>query len=153
VVTVVRQDLDGLVTAAIDAGGDPRVALNRAANEVAAAPEAGRALSPAAFAKLVTMEASGKLTATQSKKVLAAMLEGGPDPEQIAADLGFEAMADDAVGAAVDDVIATHPAEWQRYRDGDTKVAGMLIGKVMALTKGKADGGTVGRLLQERRDS
>jgi aspartyl-tRNA(Asn)/glutamyl-tRNA(Gln) amidotransferase subunit B len=153
VVTVVRQDLDGLVTAAIDAGGDPRVALNRAANEVAATPEAGRALRPDAFAKLVTMEASGTLTATQSKKVLAELLDHGGDPEKIAANLGFEAMADDAVGAAVDDVIATHPAEWQRYREGDSKVSSMLIGKVMALTKGKADGKTVGRLLQERRGS
>jgi aspartyl-tRNA(Asn)/glutamyl-tRNA(Gln) amidotransferase subunit B len=93
------------------------------------------------------------LTATQSKKVLAELLDHGGDPEKIAANLGFEAMADDAVGAAVDDVIATHPAEWQRYREGDSKVSGMLIGKVMALTKGKADGKTVGRLLQERRGS
>jgi aspartyl-tRNA(Asn)/glutamyl-tRNA(Gln) amidotransferase subunit B len=151
VVTVVRQDLDGLVIAAAAAGGDPRVALNRAANEVAAAPEAGRQLDADAFAKLVALETARTITASQSKIVLGAMLERGGDPEKIAAELGFEAMADDAVAAAVDQAIAAHPDEWQRYREGDDKVAGRLIGEVMKATNRKADAKTVTRLLQERR--
>ena len=153
VVTVVRQDLDGLVTAAIAAGGDPRVALNRAANEVAAAPEAGRALSPDAFAKLVGMEASGKLTATQSKKVLGAMLEEGGDPETIAAGLGFEALSEDVVAAALDEAVAGNPGQWEKYAGGNDKMVGFFVGAVMKATGGKADGAEVTRLLQARRES
>jgi aspartyl-tRNA(Asn)/glutamyl-tRNA(Gln) amidotransferase subunit B len=151
VVTVVRQDLDGLVAAAVASGGDPRVALNRAANEVAAAPEAGRLLDPQAFAKLVSMEAAGQLTATQSKKVLAAMLEGGGDPEKLAADLGFEALADEAVAGALDEAIAASPEQWQKFIGGNEKMANYFVGHVMKATKGKADAAAVTRLLIERR--
>jgi aspartyl-tRNA(Asn)/glutamyl-tRNA(Gln) amidotransferase subunit B len=151
VVTVVRQNLDGLVTAAVAAGGDPRVALNRTANEVAAAPEAGRLLDPEAFAKLISLEATGQLTATQSKKVLAVMLDAGGDPEKIASDLGFEALADDAVAGAVDEAIAGSPEQWQKFIDGNDKMANYFVGQVMKATKGKADPAAVTRLLQERR--
>jgi aspartyl-tRNA(Asn)/glutamyl-tRNA(Gln) amidotransferase subunit B len=151
VVTVVRQDLDGLVAAAVAAGGDPRVALNRAANEVAAIPQAGRLLDPEAFARLVAMEAEGKLTATQSKKVLAAMLDRGGDPEKIAADLGFEALADDALADAVDAAISSNPEQWQKFVGGNDNMANYLVGQVMQATKGKADAAAVTRLLRERR--
>ncbi len=151
VVTVVRQDLDGLVAAAVAAGGDPRVALNRAANEVAAAPEAGRALDPASFAKLVAMEAAGTLTATQSKKVLGEMLERGGDPEKIAADFGFEALGENVAAAALDEAIAANPGQWEKYAGGNDKMAGFFVGAVMKATGGKANGAEVTRLLEARR--
>ncbi len=151
VALLVELDLDGLVLDAIGAGAEPRVAINRAANEVAAdIANAGR-LTPESFAALVGMEASGSLTPTQAKQVLAAMLAGeGDDPAAIAAARGFEALDDSAVAAAVDEVVAANPEQWQRFLDGDKKVTGFLVGQVMKATQGKADGKTVNRLLQER---
>ena len=41
-------------------------------------------------------------------------------------ELGFEAMAGDALAAAVDEVIAAHPGEWDRFAAGEDKLAGLL---------------------------
>ena len=153
VALLVEQDLDGLVLAAIGAGADPRIALNRAANEVAADPDGAARLSAESFARVVTLEATGKLTATQSKQVLAAMLAGeSDDPEAIAEDRGFEAMDTSALETVVDQVIEANPGPWQRFLDGDPKVSGLFIGQVMKKTQGQADGKAVTRILQERRD-
>ena len=150
VATVVSLGLDELVTSAIDAGADPRLALARAGNEVAADIERAPSLEAAAFARVLAMEGEGRLTATQSKQVLGELLASGGDPEEIARAHGFEAMADDSLGAVVDEMIAAHPAEADRLRRGESKLTGFFVGKVMAATAGKADGKAVTRLLRER---
>ncbi|HVM03124.1 MAG TPA: Asp-tRNA(Asn)/Glu-tRNA(Gln) amidotransferase subunit GatB [Acidimicrobiales bacterium] len=148
--TVVELDLDSLVMAAVAARADGRRAVNRAVNEVAADLGAARRLDPAAFTKLLRLEDEGRLTATQAKQVLAELLAGGGDPEAIARARGFEALGADALAAAVDEAIAAHPAEWERFRGGDAKVTGFFVGQVMRATAGKADGRAVTSLLRER---
>ena len=151
VALLVELDLDPLVTRAIEMGADPRIAINRAANEVAAAIEAARALDPASFATVCRMEGDGQLTATQSKQVLAVLLESGGDPAAIAAERGFKPVETGVVESAVDEAIAADPAAWARYVGGEDKVAGMFVGKVMKATGGKADGKAVTAALQARR--
>jgi aspartyl-tRNA(Asn)/glutamyl-tRNA(Gln) amidotransferase subunit B len=150
VAAVVEHDLDGLVMAAVEGGADGRRALNRAANEVAADLDAARHLDAGAFTRLLLMEERGRLTPTQAKQVLATVLAEGGDPEAIAEARGFEAMDDDALAAAVDELIAAHPAEWERFKAGDKKVTGFFVGQVMKATKGKADGRVVTELLRGR---
>ena len=53
--------------------------------------------------------------------------------------------------ALVDELIASHPAEWERYCAGDAKVASFLMGQVMRATKGKANGRVVTEALEARR--
>jgi aspartyl-tRNA(Asn)/glutamyl-tRNA(Gln) amidotransferase subunit B len=151
VVTAVRLDLDTLVLSAVSAGADAKKALDRAANEVAARMDGARRLDPDAFARLVLMEGRGELTATQAKQVLAELLENGGDPAAIAAERGFEALAGDAVAAAVDEAIAANPDQWAKYLDGNDKVASFFVGAVMKATGGKAAGAEVTKLLQQRR--
>jgi aspartyl-tRNA(Asn)/glutamyl-tRNA(Gln) amidotransferase subunit B len=152
VAAVVELGLDDLVVAAVQGGADPRLALNRASNEAAAAPEAARSLDPSSFRSLLTLEAAGKLSATQAKEVLAELLRrGGGDPARIAAAKGFEALGGDAVAAAVDEVVAEHPAEWERYRAGDDRLVGFFVGQVMQRTGKRADGKAVSALLKDRR--
>ena len=151
VATLVELDLDGLVLGAIDAGADPRLAVNRAANEAAARPEAARGLDPGAFAALLGMETSGRLSATQAKTVLGQMLEEGGDPAEIARARGFEGLSAEALAETVDKVVAANPDEWERYRAGDPKVSQFLVGQVMRETRGKANGKAVMALLAARR--
>jgi aspartyl-tRNA(Asn)/glutamyl-tRNA(Gln) amidotransferase subunit B len=149
---VVDLGLDTLVNAASDAGAPASLALVRAANEVAAQSEAGLRLDAGAFASLLTMEAGGKLSATQSKTVLAALLErGGGDPAEVAKEMGFEAMAADSLAAVVDEVVAANPDEWARFLDGDDKLMGFFTGKVMEATAKKANGKDVAAELRRRR--
>ncbi|HEX2042019.1 MAG TPA: Asp-tRNA(Asn)/Glu-tRNA(Gln) amidotransferase subunit GatB [Acidimicrobiales bacterium] len=150
VALVVDRGLDHLVEAAIDRGAEPRLALARAANEVAADLQAGLALDPAAFAALLRMEADGRLTATQAKQVLAELLARGGDPAEIAEARGFEALGGNTLAAAVDAAVAAHPAEWERLAAGEQKLIGFFVGKVMAATAGRADGKAVTQLLRQR---
>ena len=150
---VVSLDLDALVLQAIAAGANPKTALNRAENEVAAKLDRAASLDAGAFARLCVMEAKGELTATQAKTVLAEMLDNGGDPEKIAKDKGFEAMSDDALAAAVEEVIAANPKDWADYCGGNDKVGGKFVGQVMKATSNRANGGAVTALLRERRDA
>jgi len=153
---VVDLGLDGLVTAAADAGAPVALALARAANEVAAHSDAATRLPAESFAGLLALEADGRLSATQSKAVLGALLErGGGDPTAVAEELGFEALEADALGLALDEVIAAHPDEWTRFVSGDEgeekKLTGFFTGEVMKATKGKANGKEVAAELRRRR--
>ena len=148
-VTVVRLGLDGLVAAALEKGADARLALNRAANEVAAAHVDAGDVDAAAFAAVLAMESAGALTATQAKQVLAESLVTGRDPAEIAAARGFETLAAGDLAGVVDEVVADHPVEWARFAAGEQKLAGFFVGKVMAATKGKADGRAVTSRLRE----
>ena len=149
---VVGLGLDGLVTAATDAGVPAALAVARAANEAAAQSEAGLRLEPGAFAALLTMESQGQLSATQSKAVLGALLErGGGDPAAIAKEMGFEALGAGALGAVLDEGVAQQPDEGRRFLGGDDKLTGFFTGKVMQATSGKANGKEVAAELRRRR--
>ena len=58
-----------------------------------------------------------------------------------------------ALDAMVDEVIAANPEEWQRYCEGDEKVAQFLLGQVMRASKGKANGKLVAAAFAARRDA
>jgi aspartyl-tRNA(Asn)/glutamyl-tRNA(Gln) amidotransferase subunit B len=156
VATVVGLGLDGLVTEAVAQGIPPKLALARTANEAAADADAARRLDIHSYVALLTMEASGAVTATQSKTVLSELLAaGGGDPADIAAAKGFEAMSEDSLVAAVAEVVSAHPDEWARFRDGDDgdrkKLSGFFTGQVMRATSNQADPKAVGAELERLR--
>jgi len=94
----------------------------------------------AAFATLVAMVEDGSLQARAAKKVLEVMLARGGEPKAIAAELGLEgAVEGDALAAAIAEVVAAHPDEVARYRDGKKNLLGFFLGQVMRATKGQAD--------------
>ena len=149
---VVDLGLDEVVTAAVEAGAPVRLALARAANEIAAQSEAGLQLDPKSFASVLVMESGGQLSATQSKAVFGALLErGGGDPVALAKEMGFEALGSDTLGAVLDEVIGANPEEWARFVEGDDKLIGWFTGAVMRATSGKAHGDEVAAELRSRR--
>ena len=150
VASVVADDLDALVVAAVDGGVAPQLALARVANEVAALGDPHR-LDASGVVALLAMEARGDLSATQTKAVLHRMAETGEDPDAIAAAMGLEQIGEDALDATLDAVIAAHTDEWARYREGDEKLAQFFVGQVMRETGGKADGKAVVAGLVRRR--
>ena len=149
--TVIELDLDQLVVDAVEAGADARLALARAANEAAARPERARHLDAGSFASLLELESAGTLSATQSKAVLAALLDEGGDPREIARRLGYEALDASELDRLVDEVIEANPAEWGRYLAGDEKVSGFLLGQVMRNSGGRANGKLVAEAFARRR--
>ncbi len=148
VATVVDAGLDAIVRGAIERGVDPSLALSRAANELA--PDQG-SITREGFAETLLMEQRGDLSATQSKAVLATLVDTGGDPHAIAADRGFERLSSDSLEGVVGDIIDQHPDEWGRYREGDDKLAQFFVGLVMKATRGQADGKAVIAALSARR--
>jgi len=148
---VVDLELDEYVHAAAAAQADVAIALARAANEVAGNLESRSNLTTDAFSATVLMEQRGELSATQAKTVLGDVLASGGDPAAAAAARGFEQMSSDSLSSTVAGLIDANPDEWQRYRDGDDKLAQFFIGLVMKATKGQANGKSVIAELQARR--
>ena len=152
VATVVDLGLDDLVVEAVAGGVGTALALARTANEAATDAEAARALDPKSYVELLTLEASGSLSATQAKAVLAELFtQGGGDPAAIAREKGFEAMSEDSLAATVAESVIAHPDEWSRYCGGDDKLAGFFTGLVMKATKGQANGKAVAAELRRLR--
>ena len=145
---VVERGQDDYVLAVAAAGGDAARALVHVKEAFADSPSV-----PAAdLAKLTTMEVSGKLTATQAKAVVAELIaNGGGDAAQIAAAKGFEAMETDALGSLVDQAIAENAEAWSKFCAGEGKAMGALVGAVMKLSHGKADGKAVTALFNQKK--
>ncbi len=150
----VERGMDDLAVEAIAAGADPVRVLVHVENNLA---EGAGSLTAASFAALVTMETGGDLTATQAKTVLAALVADGGDPAEVASGLGFEAMADGALEAVVDALIAEYPDDWAAFNSGDEKErkkkSGFFVGQIMKATSGQADGRAVNELLARRANS
>ena len=153
VMVVVERGQDDYVLDVASHGADAARALVHV--KEAYAEQGARPTVPAAdLAAMITMETSGKLTSTQAKQVLAEIVaHGGGDAERIAAAKGFEAMDTSALEAMVDEVIAAQADAWAKYCAGEEKAMGALVGSIMKISKGKADGKAVTALLQSKRQS
>jgi len=151
VMSVVERGQDDYVLAVAAAGGDIGRALVHVKEAFADEPATPRV--PAAdLAALTTREGGGSLTATQAKAVLAEIVaNGGGDAAAIAAAKGFEAMDTGALEAMVDQAIADQPDAWAKFCAGEGKAMGALVGAVMKLSQGKADGKLVTALLNAKK--
>ncbi len=104
------------------------------------------------LAALTTLERDGAVTATQAKQIIATMIERhGGDPAAIAAELGFEAMDTSELESMVDQAIADQPDAWAKFCAGEGKAMGALVGAVMKMSKGQADGKAVSALLNQKK--
>ena len=137
--------------------GDPKAAANWVMGEVLAMLKV-TALSvdrfpvrPADLARLLDMVRDGLVSHSAAKRIFARMVDTGDRPEQVAQREGLLKIGDDASLAAwIDEVLAEHPSEWARYRRGERKLQGVLVGFVMRKSKGSADPKRLNQLLAER---
>jgi aspartyl-tRNA(Asn)/glutamyl-tRNA(Gln) amidotransferase subunit B len=151
VLVVVDRGQDFYVLAVRDAGGDAARALVHV-KEAFAEQGTEPTVPVSALSKLTLMEVGGALTSTQVKQVLADLVAGdGVDPEAIAAARGFEAVDTSSLETLVDEAIAAQPEAWEKYRAGEDKAVGALVGAVMRASQGQADGKAVTAILRSRR--
>ena len=151
VIVIVERGQDDYIHAVVAAGGDASKALVFV--QQAFADETAQPRVPAKdIAMLTVMERDGKITSTQSKTLLAEIVaNGGGDAVALAAAKGFEALDNSAAEKLVDDVIAAQPEAWAKYCAGEEKAMGALVGAIMKLSQGKADGKVVTAILNARR--
>ncbi|MEO7457243.1 MAG: Asp-tRNA(Asn)/Glu-tRNA(Gln) amidotransferase GatCAB subunit B, partial [Gemmatimonadaceae bacterium] len=106
---------------------------------------------PADLAQLLNLVRDGVLTHTAAKQVFTRMVATGDPPAQIAEREGLVKVDDDALLAGwLDDALADLPEEAERYRNGETRLQGVIIGAAMKRSKGRADPRRLGQLLEAR---
>ena len=139
------------------AHGDPKSAANWVMGEVLAQLKATGAdvesfrVRPQDLAGLLDLVRDGIVSHTAAKQVFAAMVATGDPPAQIAAREGLVKVDDDAQLAAwLHEVVAELPAEAARFRAGEKKLQGVLIGAVMKKSGGRADPRKLAQLLATR---
>ena len=97
------------------------------------------------------MVAGGELSATAAKTVLSGVLDGEGGPRRVAETRDLMQIEDaGTLEAAVDEALAAHPDELARLREGDQKLIGFFVGRVMRITGGKADPRKVTGLIRRK---
>ncbi|MGH2829243.1 MAG: Asp-tRNA(Asn)/Glu-tRNA(Gln) amidotransferase subunit GatB, partial [Actinomycetota bacterium] len=97
-------------------------------------------VSAAALAALIRLVEDGKINRNTGKRVLQQSFETGKEPSAIVAEQGLEQVSDTgAIDAAIAGVLDANAAEVQRYRAGEEKVFGFLVGQVMKSLKGQGN--------------
>ena len=147
--TIVTRGMSQLVTAAVEAGADPRRAVTHVIQNLVI--DGAEQLDPTHFVELIRLEHAGDLTATQTKQVLSEMVATGLAPSEIAQNLGFESMEAGELETLVDAAIAENSEAWEKFCQGEEKVQGVFVGAVMKASKGQADGKAVTAILNQRR--
>ncbi len=107
-------------------------------------------LSGAGFGAFVALVESGQVTPAAAKVLLADLVANGGEPGPRLAALGLAKVEDlGAIDAALDRALAGCAAEVARYRGGEKKLLGVILGAAMREAKG-ADATAVRRRLTER---
>ncbi|HUH11645.1 MAG TPA: Asp-tRNA(Asn)/Glu-tRNA(Gln) amidotransferase subunit GatB [Longimicrobiales bacterium] len=95
---------------------------------------------PAWVGELVRMVGDGTLSGSAGKRVFQAMLDERERPGPIVAREGLAQVRDsEQLEGWVREVVAAHPEEADRYRSGEEKLMGFLMGQVMKRSAGRAD--------------
>ncbi|WP_328536536.1 Asp-tRNA(Asn)/Glu-tRNA(Gln) amidotransferase subunit GatB [Streptomyces sp. NBC_00344] len=145
------------IVATIEAGAPADQARKWWMGELARnANESGRELTalpitPEQVARVSALVASGDLNDKLARQVIDGVLAGEGGPDEVVDKRGLKVVSDDsALGAAVDEAIASNAAIADKIRSGKVAAAGALVGAVMKATRGQADAARVRELILEK---
>lgn len=108
-------------------------------------------ITPSQVAEVVALINKGSLTNKLARQAVDGVLAGEGSVSDVVAARGLEVVRDDgAIEAAVDEAIAANPDIVEKYRAGNKKVTGAIVGAVMKATRGKADPAMVNQLIAQK---
>ena len=108
-------------------------------------------ITPAQVARVVALIKEGKLTNKLARQAVDGVLAGEGDVDEVVEARGLEVVRDDgAIEAAVDEALAANPDIVEKYKAGNKKVVGAIVGQVMKATRGKADPAQVNQLIAKK---
>ena len=106
--------------------------------------------SPKHLAELIALVDEKAINTNVAKEVFEVMFEEDIEPRSYVEEKGLKAVNDEgALRKTVEEVIAANPQSVADYRSGKEKAIGFLVGQTMKAMQGKADPGTVNKLLKE----
>ena len=105
--------------------------------------DAAPALSPADLADVAARLDSGDVAGASVRELLGALLDGEGSVADVVAKRGLQTAGADAVTDLVAEVLSEFPDEVARFRAGEGKLMGFLVGQAMRRAAGRADGKSV----------
>jgi len=106
---------------------------------------------PACLLELVELVETGKISSKIAQDVFAKMFAAGDSPRGIVDREGLAQVSDTgAIEKFCDDVIAANSKVAEDFRAGKAAALNFLKGQVMKLSKGKANPGLVGDILERK---
>ena len=138
----------------VEAGADAKTAANwvmgdvmTSYNELGSFP-----LSASRLVALIALVREGVVSHQAAKRLYSELAHSADEAPRAAAErLGLVQVRDEGTLAGwVEEVLAAHPSEVVRFRQGETKLMSFFVGQVMKRSKGKADPKGVQPVLQER---
>ena len=106
---------------------------------------------PSGLVGMLKLIDNGTISGKIAKTVFEEIYRTEKDAEVVVREKGLVQITDSsAIEKAVDDIIAGNPKEVERYKAGEEKLIGFLVGQVMKTTKGKANPQMVNELLKKR---
>ena len=103
--------------------------------------------------KLIDLISDDTVSGRIAKEVFEIMIETGDEPAKIVEEKGLKQITDSgAIEAAVDAAIAAGEKQVEQYKGGNEKILGWFVGQVMKATGGKANPGTVNKMLKDKLD-
>jgi len=145
---------------AVKAGGQPKAVSNwmmgelmRLLNEENRSIE-NCLLKPEQLADMLVLIGKGTISGKIAKTIFTEMYKTGKDAGVIVKEKGLVQISDEsAIEKAVDELIAKHPSEVERFRAGEEKLLGFFVGQVMKAMKGKANPQMLNDLLKKKLSS
>jgi aspartyl-tRNA(Asn)/glutamyl-tRNA(Gln) amidotransferase subunit B len=142
---------------AVAAGGNPKLVTNWVTQDIAAYLNTNRvsindlALTPATLAELVNLIEQGTISGKIAKDILPELLAKGGSAKALVESKGLIQISDSAVlESIIDEVIAAHPQELAKYRQGKTNLKGFFVGQVLKKTNGRADPKLTNQLVDKK---
>lgn len=142
---------------AVAKGANPKQAANWVMGDIAGYLNAQKLsineipLTPDTLAELVNLIEQGTISNKIGKDILPELLKEGGSAKALVEKKGLIQISDTgAIEAAIDEVMAAHPQELDKYRKGKTNLLGFFVGQVMKKTGGRADPKLTNQLLTKK---
>jgi aspartyl-tRNA(Asn)/glutamyl-tRNA(Gln) amidotransferase subunit B len=144
-----ERDIADYFEAVLAAGAEPHPAANWVANEWLRLTGTGVGLSAHNLANLIRLVQEGRLSGKMAKEVFVAIFATDASPLEYVERHGLVQVSDEAaIEKLAREVVAAHPRQVEKFKQGQEKLLGFFVGQVMKATGGKANPETVNRVLK-----
>lgn len=97
-------------------------------------------VSPKMLSELLSLVGDGTISRKIAKEIFPEMISSGRSAKSIIDEKGIKQISDSSeIESIVEEILNLNPKEVERYKAGEEKLLGFFVGKVMKITKGKAN--------------
>ncbi|GAL91402.1 MAG: Asp-tRNA(Asn)/Glu-tRNA(Gln) amidotransferase subunit GatB [Microcystis wesenbergii TW10] len=142
---------------AVIAGANAKLVANWISQDIAAYLNNNKltiteiALQASDLAELVKLIETGTISGKIAKEILPELLSQGGSPKALVEKKGLIQISDtSAIEKLIEEIIAAHPSELEKFRAGKTNLKGFFVGQVMKKSGGKADPKLTSQILDQK---